>query len=562
MSSFFVFIIYFLFAPVNLYGSILNIDGKDFSLFSFYSRYPKQQWERADSLQKSKMYNDFVNRELCILEAKGLGLENDPKTAVKIKNRSLQVLINESYEFFVAKPLVPKEDIDLARKNAKKELFINHILIAHREAFIKNPPKRTLDDALILAQKIRGDFDKGSDFVVLAEKYSNDPSVGSDGGALGWVRWGSTVPRFQKAAFNLAKGVLSQPVLTDFGYHLILVSEKRPSELASMPDEAYEEYIINLSKNSIRGKLRSAALEYDAKMLVEHGVFFNDKNIKKILEKYNILNKKNSLSQSPLASSEKLLNQLSGVEVVAIYNQKGFGPKWFANKLSKMPVNRQPRLGSIEEIKSAFKTIILQDIAIKKGIENAVDKSFVYNERRDVMISELLYDAYLNHLVNSIPAPSDQEVNNYYNKNISKYSDDEMIVIREIRVSNKSLADSLLSRVEGGEDFVLLAQEFSSINPSEGGLVLPFSKKDNTFIFKIADQLDVGVVSSTTSLGNGSFSIIKLINRLPGKPKNIDEVDNEIRAQIINEKQALIKDNNFNTLLKKYNVLLKDFLSF
>tara|TARA_B100001250_G_scaffold76634_1_gene62782 strand:- start:355 stop:2043 length:1689 start_codon:yes stop_codon:yes gene_type:complete len=562
MSGFFIFIIYFLLVPVDLYGSILNIGGKDYSLFSFYSRYPKQQWERADSLQKAKMYNDFVNRELCILEAKGLGLENDPKIAVKIKNRSMQVLINESYEFFVANPLVPKENIDLARKNAKKELFINHILIAHREAFIKNPPKRTLDDALILAQKIKGSFDKGDDFVILAEKYSNDPSVNKDGGALGWVRWGATVPQFQKAAFNLEKGVLSQPVLTDFGYHLILVSEERPSELADMPEGAYEEYIINLSKNSIRGELRSAALEYDANMLIEHGVFFNDKNLYKILEKYNILNKKNSLSQAPLPSSDELLNQLNGVGVVVIYGQKGFGPKWFANKLSKMPTNRQPRLGSIEEIKSAFKTIILQDIAIKRGVEKGVDKSFVYNERRDILISELLYDAYLNHLVNSIPPPSDKDVDNYYNKNISQYSNDEKIVIREIRVSNKPLADSLLSRVEKGEDFVLLAQEFSSINPSEGGLVLPFSKKDNSFIFKIANQLDVEAVSPTINLGNGYFSIIKLINRLPGKPKKIDDVRNEITSKIINEKQALVKDNNFNKLLKKHTVVLKDFLSF
>ena len=562
MSGFFIFIIYFLLVPVGLYGSILNIDGKDYSLFSFYSRYPKQQWERADSLQKAKMYNDFVNRELCILEAKELGLENDPKIAVKIKNRSLQILINESYEFFVANPLVPKENIDLARKNAKKELFINHILVAHREAFIKNPPKRTLDDALILAQKIKGNFDKGDDFVVLAEKYSNDPSVNKDGGALGWVRWGATVPRFQKAAFSLEKGVLSQPVLTDFGYHLILVSEERPSELADMPEGAYEEYIVNLSKNSIRGELRSAALKYDANMLIEYGVFFNDKNLNKILEKYNILNKKNSLSQIPLPSSEELLNQLSGVDVVVVYGQKGFGPKWFANKLSKMPTNRQPRLGSIEEIKSAFKTIILQDIAIKKGVEKGVDRSFVYSERRDVLISELLYDAYLNHLVNSIPPPGDKDINNYYNKNILKYSNDEKIVIREIRVSNKSLADSLLSRVEKGEDFALLAQEFSSVNPSEGGLVLPFSKKDNSFIFKIASQLDVGSISQTTSLGNGYFSIIKLINRLPGKPKKIDDVRNEIMSKIINEKQALVKDNNFNKLLKKHTVILKDFLSF
>ncbi len=59
-------------------GTILTINDNEYSLFSFYSRYPKKQWERADSLQKDKMFTDFVKRELCILEAKKVGLLNDP----------------------------------------------------------------------------------------------------------------------------------------------------------------------------------------------------------------------------------------------------------------------------------------------------------------------------------------------------------------------------------------------------------------------------------------------------------------------------------------------------
>ena len=80
-------------------GTVLIIEGKTYSVHDFYSRYPKKQWERADSLQKEKVLNDFINRELCVLEAQRLGFHNDPQTAVKIYNRSLQILVNESYEY-------------------------------------------------------------------------------------------------------------------------------------------------------------------------------------------------------------------------------------------------------------------------------------------------------------------------------------------------------------------------------------------------------------------------------------------------------------------------------
>ena len=71
-------------------------------------------------LQKEKMFTEFVKKKLCVLEADRLGLQNDPVIAVKIRNRSQQILVNESYEHFVAKPLIPSSDLELARKYAKK----------------------------------------------------------------------------------------------------------------------------------------------------------------------------------------------------------------------------------------------------------------------------------------------------------------------------------------------------------------------------------------------------------------------------------------------------------
>ena len=119
--NFLLFFISFLFC---VDGSVIVIEDRPYSIHDFFSRYPKRQWERTDSLQKEKMLNDFISRELCVLEAKRLGFHNNPQTAIKIYNRSLQILVNESYEYFVARPLLSEMELELARKNAKKEIFI------------------------------------------------------------------------------------------------------------------------------------------------------------------------------------------------------------------------------------------------------------------------------------------------------------------------------------------------------------------------------------------------------------------------------------------------------
>ena len=64
-------------------------------------------------------------------------------------------------------------------------------------------------------------------FAEYAQKYSDDPGSKTNGGSLGWFGKGMMVPEFEKAAFSLAKNKISPPVKTQFGYHLILVMDKR-----------------------------------------------------------------------------------------------------------------------------------------------------------------------------------------------------------------------------------------------------------------------------------------------------------------------------------------------
>lgn len=76
------------------------------------------------------------------------------------------------------------------------------------------------------AKKLKGEIDGGADFAKVAKKHSKCPS-GESGGDLGFFGKGQMVKEFDEAAFSLPVGVVSAPIRTEFGYHLIVVTAKK-----------------------------------------------------------------------------------------------------------------------------------------------------------------------------------------------------------------------------------------------------------------------------------------------------------------------------------------------
>jgi parvulin-like peptidyl-prolyl isomerase len=76
------------------------------------------------------------------------------------------------------------------------------------------------------ANNLLNQIHSGASFEKLAQQFSQCPS-GKSGGDLGFFGKGQMVPAFETAAFNMEQGQVSQPVQTQFGYHLIKVTGKR-----------------------------------------------------------------------------------------------------------------------------------------------------------------------------------------------------------------------------------------------------------------------------------------------------------------------------------------------
>lgn len=110
--------------------------------------------------------------------------------------------------------------------NTVQQIHARHILIKVNQLVSADEAKRKLID---LKQRI---VNKSATFEELAKTYSNDGSA-SRGGDLGWIYPGDTVPEFEKAMVALKPGEVSEPIETQFGFHLIQVLDKKTDDVSA-----------------------------------------------------------------------------------------------------------------------------------------------------------------------------------------------------------------------------------------------------------------------------------------------------------------------------------------
>ena len=166
--------------------------------------------------------------------------------------------------------------VDLVVENERRALTANDILAtaaqnsvsdealqqAYDAAFGDGAPQQEYDASHILvqteeeAQEIATRLEEGADFATLAREESTGPSAPS-GGALGWFGPGMMVPEFEQAVTELEVGEISEPVQTQFGWHVIELNDTReqaPPALEDVRDQLSQQ----LQQQAIQERLASA----------------------------------------------------------------------------------------------------------------------------------------------------------------------------------------------------------------------------------------------------------------------------------------------------------------
>ena len=202
-----------------------------------------KKFSELDKNVQEMLVKGFINQKLFEKEAEKLGIRSSEDFKKKIKAAESQLLQQELIErqlkTAVTDKLIDEEYNKLAKElKGQKEIKVAHILVDTEEK----------------AKEIKKKLNKGSKFEDLVKEFSKDEGSKANGGELGYVMKGQLVPenlQFENKAFSMKQDEISDPVKTQFGWHIIKALDSRDVKIPP------KEQVLN----GIKGKLSRDTIE-------------------------------------------------------------------------------------------------------------------------------------------------------------------------------------------------------------------------------------------------------------------------------------------------------------
>ncbi len=198
------------------------------------------------------MLNRAIDQILITRAARASGIADQDEVKAKIEEAADQVIAEAYLTQTIASEVTEdalrkRYDEAVAGQTGEEEVKARHILLDSEE-----------DAAAVIAE-----LDDGAEFADLAQEKSTGPSA-AQGGDLGWFQAGQMVPEFSAAAFALEPGTYTkEPVKSQFGWHVILLEEKRTADAPSF-EQMHDQLTAEMTRELIQARLEK--LRGDAKI--------------------------------------------------------------------------------------------------------------------------------------------------------------------------------------------------------------------------------------------------------------------------------------------------------
>lgn len=231
--------------------------------------YLTQRSETVATVDKEKITQEQLNEELnkqygasvlnMMISNKVVDLEAD-KAKVKVTDKEIQAELDKMVEQYGGQEtfnmLLAQNGVteDVFKEQIEQNLKVTKILepsieitddeiktyFEDNKASLDTPEQVEASHILVededTAKEVKKKLDEGGDFAKLAEEYSTDTQTKDNGGELGYFSSGQMVEAFDKAAFSMKVDEISDPVKTDYGYHIIKVTGKKEAKEATLED--------------------------------------------------------------------------------------------------------------------------------------------------------------------------------------------------------------------------------------------------------------------------------------------------------------------------------------
>ena len=222
--------IFLLICVTSIYGQKANTDSVIFSIndhvvykSEFLKQYQKNNNSsfQGDSISLKDYADLYLKFKLKVKAAKDKGLDTLPKFVNEYRRYRKQLA-----DKYISNGRVTEEMVKDVYYRMTHEVNASHILLKFDDNATPADTLETYNRAIDVLKKVEA----GENFEQLALSYSQDPSVRMNKGNLGWFKAYKMVYPFETVAYNLDIGEVSQPVKTQYGYHIIKKNDERPSK--------------------------------------------------------------------------------------------------------------------------------------------------------------------------------------------------------------------------------------------------------------------------------------------------------------------------------------------
>jgi len=519
----------------------LKIGSDFYNLDDFFKTNIKNNFIKLPEETKVSKINSFVENKLYSIDAEKQNYEQtDSALSVKLKGFKKNVLIQTYLNKTILDSVITDEYIKQIYDKTSVEVKASHILI-------KPENKMSSEEALAKANDIYKKILNGENFTDLANEYSADKAA--PGGDLGYFSWGKMVPAFQEKVFSMEIGEISKPLKTQFGYHIIKLVDKRTKP----KQQTFEKSKKSLKKNAIqshRQELNKRYLETVERIKKSMDYKLNNEVLPLICDEYKDKKYKGGYLQ--------IMKQIEANPVIITTKNENFDKEWFTNKIEEYnyDFNAGKYLSDPKGLSQVLEYIFTRNIFYTNAQKMNLQDDPDFLEEYNIFKNKEIINHYKKENIKKLSKVSEKELKDYYEKNKSEYMTDEKFEVREIFVKDESLANEILTKIQMGEMFEKLSDEYTErYNKKKVKGYLGFiSNKQYGKIGKIAEKLKKDEVCKTPIKHKDGFSIIKVYDKKDAELKDFDKVKHTINRKLQSKKEKEVKEKLYKKLLNKYKV--------
>lgn len=222
---------------------------------------PQRAMQFQNQEGKMKLIEELINQELFYLDAIKTGVDKEEVYQRELQKVQENFLKHYTIQRFLSTVQISEAELE-DYYNANKDEFKNPVSAKASHILVSTEEK---------ANEVLKEIEEGLSFEEAAQKYSSCPSS-SRGGDLGNFAKGQMVPEFDEAVFNMEVDEISEPVKTQFGYHIIKLFEIKPEEtrtFAQVVDILSQQMLMEKQQEIYFDKINKLKEEYEIKIIEE-----------------------------------------------------------------------------------------------------------------------------------------------------------------------------------------------------------------------------------------------------------------------------------------------------